>query len=154
MGVGWVRAAWGGEVVYWCGPLWLREELAPRRGKGGWVGGAGGERLSRGAPGTLTVYCSQARCPLPGYRLRTKQHYNRKNKRNFQRTHAAAHDHARSCANGEVMARSSAAPNCSSSKEQWRRTAVWMAIGMRASASGPRAGRPDGSCCDGGRRQW
>ena len=29
-----------------------------------WVGGAGGARLSRGAPGTLTVYCSQARCPL------------------------------------------------------------------------------------------
>ena len=67
MGVGWVRAAsWGGEVVYWCGPLWLWEELAPWRGEGGWVGGAGGARLSRGAPGILTVYCSQARCPLPG----------------------------------------------------------------------------------------
>ena len=66
-GVGWVRAAWGGEVVYWCGPLWLWEELAPWRGEGGWVGWAGGARLSRGGPGTLTVYCSQARCPLPGY---------------------------------------------------------------------------------------
>ena len=71
MGVGWVRAAGGGEVVYWCGPLWLWEEMAPWEGDGGWVGGAGGARLSRGAPGTLTVYCSQARCPLPGYRLRT-----------------------------------------------------------------------------------
>ena len=35
-----VRAAGGGEVVYWCGPLWLWEELAPWRGEGGWVGGA------------------------------------------------------------------------------------------------------------------
>ena len=66
-----VRLVGGGGVVYWCGPLWLWEELAPWRGEGGWVGGAGGARLSRGAPGTLTVYCSQARCPLPGYRLRT-----------------------------------------------------------------------------------
>ena len=38
--------------------------LAPWRGEGGGVGGAGGARLIRGAPGTLTVYCSQARCPL------------------------------------------------------------------------------------------
>ena len=66
----WVRAVGGGGVVYWCGPLWLWEELAPWRGEGG--GGRGrGARLSRGAPGTLTVDCSQARCPLPGYRLRT-----------------------------------------------------------------------------------
>ena len=29
----WVRACgWGGEEVYWCGPLWLWEELAPWRG--------------------------------------------------------------------------------------------------------------------------
>ena len=47
MGVGWVRAVGGGEVVYWCGPLWLWEELAPWRGEGGGVGGAGGARLSR-----------------------------------------------------------------------------------------------------------
>ena len=40
MGVGWVRAAGGGEVVYWCGPLWLWEELAPWEGEGG-VGGRG-----------------------------------------------------------------------------------------------------------------
>ena len=39
MGVGWVRAVGGGEVVYWCGPLWLWEELAPWRGEGGgWAG--------------------------------------------------------------------------------------------------------------------
>ena len=45
MGVGWVRAAGGGEVVYWCGPLWLWEELAPWRGEGGgWAGQ--GERAS------------------------------------------------------------------------------------------------------------
>ena len=45
MGVGWVRAAWGGEVVYWCGPLWLWEELAPGGGRvGGWAGQ--GERAS------------------------------------------------------------------------------------------------------------
>ena len=31
MGAGWVRAAGGGEEVYWCGPLWLWEELAPWR---------------------------------------------------------------------------------------------------------------------------
>ena len=31
-------------------------------------GGGGGSCLSRGATGTLTVYCSQTRCPLPGYR--------------------------------------------------------------------------------------
>ena len=49
MGVGWVRAAGGGEVVYWCGPLWLWEELAPWEGEGGWAGGAGGARLSREA---------------------------------------------------------------------------------------------------------
>ena len=36
----------------------------PLEGEGGWVGRVGGARLSRGAPGTLTVYCSQARCPL------------------------------------------------------------------------------------------
>ena len=36
---------WGGEEVYWCGPLWLWEELAPWRGEGGWVGRAGGARL-------------------------------------------------------------------------------------------------------------
>ena len=40
VGIGWVRAAGGGEEVYWCGPLWLWEELAPWRGEGGWVGGA------------------------------------------------------------------------------------------------------------------
>ena len=31
---------WGGEEVYWCGPLWLWEELAPWEGEG-WVGGRG-----------------------------------------------------------------------------------------------------------------
>jgi hypothetical protein len=40
---GWVRAAGGGEEVYWCGPLWLWEELAPWRGEGGWVGGRAGQ---------------------------------------------------------------------------------------------------------------
>ena len=50
------RAGPCGEVVYWCGPLCLWEELAPWEGDGGWAGGAGGARLSRGAPGTLTVY--------------------------------------------------------------------------------------------------
>ena len=41
MGVGWVRAAGGGEVIVYCGPLWLWEELAPWEGEGGWAGGAG-----------------------------------------------------------------------------------------------------------------
>ena len=47
----WVRAVGGGGVVYWCGPLWLWEELTLVEGGGGvGVGGAGGARLSRGAP--------------------------------------------------------------------------------------------------------
>ena len=35
--VGPCGSAGGGEDVYWCGPLWLWEELAPWRGEGGWV---------------------------------------------------------------------------------------------------------------------
>ena len=44
------------------------EELAPATGEGGWVGGgAGGARLSRGAPGTLTVYTApRPDVPYPG----------------------------------------------------------------------------------------
>ena len=45
MGAGRVRAAGGGEEVYWCGPLWLWEGLAPWEGEGGWAGGQG-ERAS------------------------------------------------------------------------------------------------------------
>ena len=43
MGAGRVRAAGGGEEVYWCGPLWLWEELAPWTGEGGgvWAGQGG-----------------------------------------------------------------------------------------------------------------
>ena len=56
-----------GVALCGCGRRW------PRGGDGGWAGGAGGSCLSRGATGTLTVYCSQARCPLPGYLLIPQQ---------------------------------------------------------------------------------
>ena len=49
-----------------------------------------------------------------------EQQYNRTNSATFQSTSRSARALmiARSCANGEVMARSSAASSCSSSKEQ------------------------------------
>ena len=56
-----------------CGPLsplWLWEEMAPRDG-GGWGVGGRGRGIApqqRRDWNTLTVYCSQARCPLPAYR--------------------------------------------------------------------------------------
>ena len=60
-GCGWQCSTLYGVALCGCGRRW------PRGGDGGWAGGAGGSCLSRGATGTLTVYCSQARCPLPGY---------------------------------------------------------------------------------------